>query len=196
MLYPFSESQSDLESETNFSSLQQKRSDVQKKLGKRNKNVSVSLSNVNGNGDNNGKSVINFRRRKRGSENGSESESSRTRSTRSTSSASSCSGGSSCSDGDSTTSSGEANLPYPGFPEISMKYLTQDSRPRSWCLKLITNPYPFQIFTFIYKFLFIYFYLLCGMKKRLFDWITHSLHSFFCCRFKCESNIIYKTDLA
>lgn len=153
MLYPFSESQSDLESETNFSSLQQKRSE--KKLGKRNKNVSVSLSNVNGNGDNNGKSVINFRRRVRGSENGSESESSRTRSTRSTSSASSCSGGSSCSDGDSTTSSGEANLPYPGFPEISMNYLTQDSRPRSWCLMLITNPYPFQIFTFRYNF-FIY----------------------------------------
>lgn len=147
MLYPFSESQSDLESETNFSSLQHKRSEVQKKLGKRNKNVSVSLSNVNGNsGDNNGKSGINIRRRERGCENGSESESTRsrsTRSTRSTSSASSCSGGSSCSDGDSTTSSGEANLPYPGFPEISMKYLTQDSRPRSWCLKLITNPYPF-----------------------------------------------------
>lgn len=63
-----------------------------------------------------------------------------------------CHRGSSCSDADSsssfsetTTSSGEPNLPYPGFPEISLKYLTQDTRPRNWCLKLITNPYPFRV---------------------------------------------------
>lgn len=59
-------------------------------------------------------------------------------------STSSCSGSCSSDDGDSqTTSSGEPNLPYPGFPEISMKYLTQDTKPRNWCLMLITNPYPF-----------------------------------------------------
>lgn len=54
----------------------------------------------------------------------------------STCSASSCDGGS-----DTSSSSGEPNLPYPGFPEYSMRYLTQDSRPRNWCLLLITNPW-------------------------------------------------------
>jgi len=34
-------------------------------------------------------------------------------------------------------------LPYPGFVPISMKYLDQRSRPRNWCLAMITNPYPF-----------------------------------------------------
>ncbi|XP_026687268.1 histone H3.v1-like [Diaphorina citri] len=33
-------------------------------------------------------------------------------------------------------------LPYPGFIPISLKYLDQTSRPRSWCLRMITNPYP------------------------------------------------------
>lgn len=49
---------------------------------------------------------------------------------------------STCSDGDTTTASEEqSNLPYPGFPEISLKYLTQTTRPRNWCLLLITNPW-------------------------------------------------------
>lgn len=48
---------------------------------------------------------------------------------------------STCSGDDTTsTSSGQPNLPYPGFVEFSFKYLSQDARPRSWCLKLITNP--------------------------------------------------------
>lgn len=37
----------------------------------------------------------------------------------------------------------EEELPYPGFVAISMKYLDQNSRPRNWCLAMITNPYPF-----------------------------------------------------
>lgn len=58
---------------------------------------------------------------------------------------SSGSGSSTCSGDDTTsTSSGQPNLPYPGFVEYSFKYLSQDARPRNWCLKLITNPYPFQ----------------------------------------------------
>lgn len=48
---------------------------------------------------------------------------------------------SSCSGSESSSTSGEPNLPYPGFPEISMKYLRQDTRPRNWCLLLITNPW-------------------------------------------------------
>lgn len=39
----------------------------------------------------------------------------------------------------------EEELPYPGFAPISMKYLDQTSKPRSWCLAMITNPYPFLI---------------------------------------------------
>lgn len=34
-------------------------------------------------------------------------------------------------------------LPYPGFVPVSFKYLDQMTRPRSWCLAMITNPYPF-----------------------------------------------------
>lgn len=63
-----------------------------------------------------------------------------------------CHRGSSCSEAEtsSTTSSSETSsvegvdLPYPGFPAVSLKYLTQTTKPRNWCLKLITNPYPFS----------------------------------------------------
>lgn len=34
-------------------------------------------------------------------------------------------------------------LPYPGYLPIVFRCLEQTSRPRSWCLKLITWPYPF-----------------------------------------------------
>lgn len=54
----------------------------------------------------------------------------------STCSASSCDGSDT-----SSNSSGEPNLPYPGFPELSLNYLTQEMRPRNWCLLLITNPW-------------------------------------------------------
>lgn len=43
------------------------------------------------------------------------------------------------------SSSENSILPYPGFVEYSLKYLRQDSKPRIWCLKLITNPYPFSL---------------------------------------------------
>lgn len=53
-------------------------------------------------------------------------------------------GGESDSEGGlSTGSSAGQGLPFPGFTPIALRYLTQDSRPRSWCLMLITNPYPF-----------------------------------------------------
>lgn len=48
---------------------------------------------------------------------------------------------SSCSGSETSSTSGEANLPYPGFPEIALRYLAQDTRPRNWCLRLITNPW-------------------------------------------------------
>lgn len=48
---------------------------------------------------------------------------------------------SSCDGSETSSTSGEPNLPYPGFPELSMNYLTQEMRPRNWCLLLITNPW-------------------------------------------------------
>nr|XP_013100540.1 unnamed protein product [Stomoxys calcitrans] len=74
---------------------------------------------------------------------GMSSSSSSSSSSSGSSTGSSCNGSCSSDDGDSSTSSGEPNLPYPGFPEVALKYLTQDTRPRNWCLMLITNPYPF-----------------------------------------------------
>ncbi|XP_041977978.1 voltage-dependent T-type calcium channel subunit alpha-1G [Aricia agestis] len=41
----------------------------------------------------------------------------------------------------STESAAGPGLPYPGFTPVALRYLTQDTRPRSWCLKLITNPW-------------------------------------------------------
>lgn len=49
---------------------------------------------------------------------------------------------------DSESGSGaevDPNLPYPGIAPYSLKYLSQTTRPRSWCLALISNPYPFLI---------------------------------------------------
>lgn len=48
---------------------------------------------------------------------------------------------SSCDGSETSSTSGDPNLPYPGFPELSMNYLTQTMRPRNWCLLLITNPW-------------------------------------------------------
>lgn len=80
-----------------------------------------------------------------GSIGGGGNESISSKSTKSTGSTSgtSCNGISCSDDCDSSTTSGEPNLQYPGFPEVALRYLTQDARPRNWCLLLITNPYPF-----------------------------------------------------
>ncbi|KAJ8986109.1 hypothetical protein NQ317_005579 [Molorchus minor] len=37
----------------------------------------------------------------------------------------------------------DPNLPYPGIAPVTLRYLSQTTRPRSWCLALISNPYPF-----------------------------------------------------
>lgn len=37
----------------------------------------------------------------------------------------------------------DENLPYPGFRPVTLFCMTQTSHPRDWCLKMITNPYPF-----------------------------------------------------
>jgi voltage-dependent calcium channel T type alpha-1G len=46
----------------------------------------------------------------------------------------------------------EEDLPYPGFIPIALKYLDQNTRPRNWCLRMITNPYPFpNLFSFLHS---------------------------------------------
>jgi len=40
----------------------------------------------------------------------------------------------------------EQSLPYPGFIPVSLRYLDQETKPRSWCLAMITNPYPFSYY--------------------------------------------------
>ncbi|XP_063224850.1 sodium/potassium/calcium exchanger 1-like [Bacillus rossius redtenbacheri] len=37
----------------------------------------------------------------------------------------------------------EEDLAYPGFVPVALRYLDQSTRPRNWCLCMITNPYPF-----------------------------------------------------
>lgn len=34
------------------------------------------------------------------------------------------------------------DLPYPGFVPVALYYFRQDRAPRSWCLRLVANPYP------------------------------------------------------
>lgn len=36
----------------------------------------------------------------------------------------------------------EENLPYPTLAPVVFFYLKQSTRPRSWCLKMVCNPYP------------------------------------------------------
>ena len=140
MLYTCSESQSDLENETNFGTVQHNR-------------LSVTRPNTN-----NVKSMVMARRASECSgiayndsvsyRSGGSGSLRRTRSVKSNASSSSTgstgSSGSTCSGDDTSSSSGQPNLPYPGFVEYSLKYLSQDAKPRNWCLQLITNPYPFS----------------------------------------------------
>lgn len=45
--------------------------------------------------------------------------------------------------GEDASTSGEENLPYPTLAPVVFFYLKQTTRPRSWCLKMVCNPYPF-----------------------------------------------------
>lgn len=47
---------------------------------------------------------------------------------------------------DSGDSEAEA-LPYPALAPVVFFYLSQESRPRNWCLRLVCNPYPLQVFS-------------------------------------------------
>lgn len=45
--------------------------------------------------------------------------------------------------GEDASASGEESLPYPTLAPVVFFYLKQTTRPRSWCLKMVCNPYPF-----------------------------------------------------
>lgn len=51
--------------------------------------------------------------------------------------------------GEEASASGEESLPYPTMAPVVFFYLKQTTRPRSWCLKMVCNPYPFSPSTFI-----------------------------------------------
>ncbi|MBN3280113.1 CAC1H protein, partial [Polyodon spathula] len=38
----------------------------------------------------------------------------------------------------------EEQVPYPVLAPVVFFWLKQTTRPRSWCLRLVCNPYPFQ----------------------------------------------------
>lgn len=44
---------------------------------------------------------------------------------------------------DASTSGDDEALPYPTLAPVVFFYLKQTTRPRSWCLKMVCNPYPF-----------------------------------------------------
>ncbi|KAF7643756.1 hypothetical protein LDENG_00234100 [Lucifuga dentata] len=46
--------------------------------------------------------------------------------------------------GEDASASGEESLPYPTLAPVVFFYLKQTTRPRSWCLKMVCNPYPFK----------------------------------------------------
>jgi hypothetical protein len=47
-------------------------------------------------------------------------------------------------DDDEDEDDDEEDLPYPGFIPLALGCLDQTTRPRNWCLQMITNPYPFH----------------------------------------------------
>ncbi|CAN9508938.1 unnamed protein product [Ophioblennius macclurei] len=53
--------------------------------------------------------------------------------------------------GEDASASGGESLPYPTLAPVVFFYLKQTTRPRSWCLKMVCNPYPFKIFLKIGK---------------------------------------------
>lgn len=136
---------------------------------------------------------------RRGMHDGSDSYSSKSTPTSygSTCSASSCDGS------ETSSTSGDPNLPYPGFPEVSLNYLTQDMRPRNWCLLLITNPWfeRISILVIIFNCVTLGMYQPCvddecvtkrcqilQVKYSIYFSLSLSLGILFFCHFICTYN--------
>lgn len=60
----------------------------------------------------------------------------------------------SCSASGSSEFDPRAHLPYPAYVPVSWYCLEQTTRPRNWCLWLISNPYPFFYTDYITRFFF------------------------------------------
>uniref|UniRef100_A0A8C6PGH1 Voltage-dependent T-type calcium channel subunit alpha n=1 Tax=Nothobranchius furzeri TaxID=105023 RepID=A0A8C6PGH1_NOTFU len=52
-------------------------------------------------------------------------------------------------DGDEGSTHGGESLPYPTLAPVVFFYMKQTTRPRSWCLKMVCNPYPFLLILFV-----------------------------------------------
>uniref|UniRef100_A0A3Q3VX18 Ion transport domain-containing protein n=1 Tax=Mola mola TaxID=94237 RepID=A0A3Q3VX18_MOLML len=48
--------------------------------------------------------------------------------------------------GGEPSASGDDSLPYPTLAPVVFFYMKQTTRPRSWCLKMVCNPYPLVFF--------------------------------------------------
>uniref|UniRef100_A0A3Q3W3B7 Voltage-dependent T-type calcium channel subunit alpha n=1 Tax=Mola mola TaxID=94237 RepID=A0A3Q3W3B7_MOLML len=48
--------------------------------------------------------------------------------------------------GEEASASGDDSLPYPTLAPVVFFYMKQTTRPRSWCLKMVCNPYPLVFF--------------------------------------------------
>uniref|UniRef100_A0A8C1G883 Voltage-dependent T-type calcium channel subunit alpha n=1 Tax=Cyprinus carpio TaxID=7962 RepID=A0A8C1G883_CYPCA len=53
--------------------------------------------------------------------------------------------GNSASAAEEASACGGEPLPYPSLAPVVFFYLKQTTRPRSWCLKMVCNPYPFKL---------------------------------------------------
>lgn len=97
----------------------------------------------------------------------------------------------------STEDDDEPGLPYPGFVPVALYYFVQDKPPRSWCLRMLTNPYPFGTALYgmwivcvcacvFFVFLFRVFFLRSLPRSVLVVlWISVALGENRCCGCVC-----------
>ncbi|TSK14713.1 Voltage-dependent T-type calcium channel subunit alpha-1G [Bagarius yarrelli] len=91
---------------------------------------------------------------------------------------------------------GEEALPYPSLAPVVFFYLKQTTRPRSWCLKMVCNPYPFM-----YKALYVCLTWLEGnMCSRLYTHLCRHpastlQHPYSTCWVESVSQAAYESQL-
>lgn len=87
-------------------------------------------------------------------------------------------------DSDETSQS----LLFPGFVPIALKYLSQETKPRIWCLKMITSPWfeRFSMFVIIVNCITLGMYQPCSDNHKctstrchILEYLDHFIHIFF-----------------
>lgn len=90
-------------------------------------------------------------------------------------------------DENSSNNSNESIL-FPGYVPVALKYFTQDSKPRIWCLKMITSPWfeRVSIFIIIVNCITLGMYQPCVDSQRctstrchMLEYLDHFIHLFF-----------------